>query len=409
MECNTGLKGVEQMTNSTAGLTDTQIKRAKAKPKEYNLSDGKGLQLRVKPSGAKVWLLNYVKPTTGKRTNLKLGEFPDISLKSARASRQTVRTLLAGGIDSLEHRAEQVRVKHEAISNTLRAVADKWFEIKEPEISPGYAQDLYNSLDNHIFPKLGETPINQLKAIHVIEILEPLQKQGKLEMVKRICQRLNMIMDYAVIRGLVEINPLSPIGKAFKAPKKTHLPTVTPQELPALVQAIEAASVTPVILNLMKWQPHTMVRPSEAAGAKWEEIDWDKKIWNIPAERMKKKRAHSVPLSNQAIKTLETMQPVSGKREHIFPSASQPRQSANSASFNMALRRMGYQGRLVSHGFRSLASTTLNEEGFEPDLVEAALAHVDANSVRAAFNRSDHLERRRTVMQWWSARIAIPS
>jgi len=152
-----------------------------------------------------------------------------------------------------------------------------------------------------------------------------------------------------------------------------------------------------------------MVRPSEAAGAKWEEIDWDKKIWNIPAERMKKKRAHSVPLSNHAIEILETMPPVSGKREHILPSASQPRQSASSASVNMALRRMGYQGRLVSHGFRSLASTTLNEEGFEPDLVEAALVHVDANSVRAAYNRPDYLERPRTVMQWWSARIAIPS
>lgn len=319
--------------------------------------------------------------------------------------RQKYRSLLAEGIDPQRFREEQERQKTEANSNTLRSVAEAWFEIKSHEISEGYAKDLYSSLVNHIFPRMGYTPIHLLKARMVIEILEPLQERGNLELVKRLCQRLNMIMDFAVIRGIVETNPLVPISKAFKAPKRKHLPALHPSKLPELVQAIESASVTRTIMNLMKWQLHTMVRPSEAAGARWKEIDRGNLVWNIPAERMKKKRPHSVPLTKQAFEILRSMESISSKREYIFPSNRNPLGHASSASANMALRRMGYKGRLVSHGFISMASTALNEQGFDSDVIEAALAHSDNNTVRAAYNRSDYIERRRLMMEWWSERL----
>ena len=402
MECNTGEKGVESVGNSTAALTDTQIKRARARNKEYNLSDGKGLQLRIKPTGSKTWLFNYVKPLSGKRTNVKIGKYPDLTLAEARQKRSKYRALLAAGTDPQIHEAEQARTRAEAGANTLNSVADKWFAIKSHEISPCYAEDLYNSLVNHVFPKLGSVPVHELKPREVIEVLEPLQDEGKLELVKRICQRLNMIMDFAVIRGIIEVNPLTPIGKAFKAPRKRHLPSLKPSQLPRLMKAIAEANIKLTTRCLLEWQLHTMVRPGEAAGTRWDEIDLENRVWNIPAERMKKKRPHSVPLTDQTMGILETMGPVSGKREYVFPSDRNPRNHASSASANMALRRMGFKGKLVSHGFRSLASTSLNEQGFEPDLIEAALAHVDKNSVRAAYNRTDFLERRRPLMKWWS-------
>lgn len=395
------------MANSTRELTDTQIKRAKPRAAEYNLSDGKGLQLRIKPSGTKTWLFNYSRPVTKRRTNLKLGTYPELSLRQARERRQSFRSMLADGKDpQIQLQQEQSR-ELEASANTLQSIADQWFEIKSHEISEDYASDLYNSLSNHIFPILGKTPIHQLRARQVISALEPLHSAGKLELVKRLCQRLNMVMDYAVIRGIIDMNPLGPIGKAFKAPKKSHLPALKPSELPELLEAIESASVTTTTRNLMMWQLHTMVRPSEAAGAKWREIDFKKSTWNIPAERMKKKRPHSVPLTAMTIEILSNMKSISGKRDFIFPSNRNPREHASSAAVNMALRRMGFKGRLVSHGFRALASTALNDQGFDPDLIESALAHADKNSVRAAYNRSDFLERRKEMMEWWSARLAI--
>lgn len=393
------------MARNTAQLTDTQIRKAKPREKEYNLCDPRGLQLRVRPTGSKVWLFNYCRPGSNKRTNLKLGNYPALSLAHARTMRDEILALLAQSIDPQEHRADESRKTTAAYSNTLKLVADRWFEVKSAKISAGYAKDLYNSLDNHIFPKLGRTPLHKITAPATIEVLQPLKAQGKLEMVKRICQRLNMIMDYAVNTGVVPSNPLHGIGSAFIAPEKVHLPTVAPDELPELVKAIRAANIKLVTRYLINWQLHTMVRPSEAAGARWAEIDLVNKLWVIPAERMKKARSHTVPLTPQTIAILSALEPISGHREFLFPSDTNPKKHANSATVNMALRRMGYQGRIVSHGFRALASTTLNEQAFDADIIEAALAHQDKNATRRAYNRAGYLERRATLMYWWSQHI----
>ena len=202
--------------------------------------------------------------------------------------------------------------------------------------------------------------------------------------------------------GLVDANPLASISKAFESPKKVNMPTLVPSQLPDLMFAIANASIKRTTRCLIEWQLHTMTRPSEAAGTRWDEIDLDKGIWLIPPERMKKKRPHSIPLSPQAIQLLDVMKPISEKREHVFPADRNPREHTHQQTVNMALKRMGFAGMLVAHGLRALASTTLNEKGFDPDIIEAALAHSDKNDVRAAYNRAEYLERRREMMDWWS-------
>lgn len=394
------------MPKQVSPLTNTQVRNARRRSKEYSLADGNGLYLRVKPSGSKLWIFNYQAPFTKKRSNLSFGSYPSVTIAQARSEREVCRTLLANESDPKHARAERDEAQALAHANTLEVVAKKWFKSKSKKLTAKYADDLINSLENHVFPKLGNRPLHKITAREVIEVLEPLQELNKLELVKRICQRLNMIMDYAVVSDIVTDNRLARIGKAFESPDKVHLPTVKPDQLPDLIKAIEGASIKPATRFLTLWQLHTMVRPSEAAGARWVEIDFKNKVWNIPGERMKKRRGHSVPLSTQALEILEAIKPFSGHLEFIFPSDIDPRKkSINSSSVNMALRRMGYKGILVSHGFRSLASTTLNEQGFEPDLIEASLAHLDKNSTRAAYNRTDYLERRKPVMQWWSDHI----
>jgi len=183
------------------------------------------------------------------------------------------------------------------------------------------------------------------------------------------------------------------------------LPTLRPEELPELIQTLHTANIRTVTRYLILWQLHTMVRPKEAAEACWDEIDLDKELWIIPAAKMKMKRDHIVPLTVQTMALLDLLKPISFHHQYLFPSDRNPRMSLNSQTANVALKRMGFKGRLVSHGLRALASTTLNEQGFDPEIIESSLAHVDSNSVRAAYNRAEYLERRKTMMQWWSDHI----
>ncbi len=414
------------MARTTKPLTDTEVKQAKSSDKEFNLADGGGLYLRIKPNGAKLWLFNYTKPFSDrKRANLSLGQYPAVTLAMARQQRQDLRSLLAQGTDPKTHRTEYKRQQGEAHGNTLAFVFGKWIKIKKTSVTPAYAEDIERSLKLHVLPKLGNWPIHKIKAPDVIEILDPISARGALETVRRLCQRLNEVMVYAANAGITDNNPLAGISKAFESPEKTHFPTLQPAQLGDLMRAIASASIKLTTRSLIEWQLHTMVRPSEAAGAKWSEIDTVRSLWVIPASRMKKKRTHTVPLTEQTLLLLDVMRPISAHREHIFPAERNPRTHINEQTANMALKRMGYSGpltqpalsadsskgpdipkpRLVAHGMRALASTTLNEQGFDPDVIESALSHTDKNEVRAAYNRAEYLERRRVMMAWWSTHI----
>lgn len=393
------------MARTTKPLTNTEVQQAKPKDKEFNLADGDGLALRVKPNGSKLWIFNYYRPYTKKRTSLSLGTYPATTLAEARKKRAEAHKLLAKKIDPKEHRDEQSRISEEAQGNTLEHIAAQWLEIKKTTITPNHATDTWRSLKLHVFPNMGKMPLHKVTATKTIDTLKPVAAKGSLETIKRICQRLNEIMVYAVNTGIIENNPLTGIRQAFQQPAKQHLPTLKPDELPTLLRTLSNASIKYTTRCLIEWQLHTMVRPGEAAGTRWDEIDIEAATWHIPAERMKRKKDHIVPLTGQCLTLLELMQPISGRSAYVFPSDRDPRKHANPSTANMALKRMGFDKKLVAHGMRSLASTILNEEGFDADVIEAALAHIGDNEVRNAYNRANYLDRRKPVMEWWSNHI----
>lgn len=386
-------------------LSDVKVKAAKSKERDYILTDGDGLQMRVRANGSKLWNFNYIHPVTKKRINMGLGTFPEVSLAQARKRTVEARELVAQGQDPKEKRDAERHAKKAATEHTFENISTAWFELKKDSVTPAYAEDIWRSLTLHVFPDLGTTPISAITAPKVITLLRPLETKGSLETVKRLTQRLNEIMTYGVNSGLIHANPLNGIRSVFKKPKKKNMAALAPDELKELMVAIANASIKRTTRCLIEWQLHTMTRPAEAATSRWADIDFDKKIWTIPAERMKKRRIHIIPLTEQALALLEAIKPYSGHREYVFPADRDPRTHCNSQTANMALKRMGFEGRLVSHGMRSMASTILNEHGWDPELIEVALAHVDKDEVRSAYNRADYIERRRPMMGWWSEHL----
>jgi len=389
------------MARTTRPLTNTEVLRSKAIDKDLTLHDGDGLFMVVKTTGKKLWRFRYQRPATKQRTMIGLGAFPALSLADARRLRADYLSLLANGIDP-QTQTEQVTEQQQiALDSIFSTVAANWFALKQASVTPDYAKDIWRSLEKDVFPAIGEIPVQEIKAHKLVEALEPIKARGALETVRRLVQRINEIMIYAVNTGLIDANPASGIGMAFEKPKKQNMPTLRPEELPKLMRSLVMSNLSVPTRCLIEWQLLTLVRPSEASGAKWIEIDLDAKLWIIPADRMKSKREHIVPLSLQALDILEVMKPISAHREHVFPSRNDPKLPMNSQTANAAIKRIGYGGKLVAHGLRSIASTALNEHGFDTDVIEAALAHSDKNEVRRAYNRSTYLNHRVALMTWW--------
>lgn len=394
-------EGAAKVARTTRLLSNTQVLRAKALEKDLTLHDGDGLFLIVKTSRKKLWRFRYQRPATKQRTMMGLGAFPALSLADARGLRADYLTLLANGIDpqiQAEVAEEQQQIALDSIFSTIAA---NWFQLKSKSVTPDYAKDIWRSLEKYVFPAIGNIPVQQIKARTLVEALEPIKARGALETVHRLVQRINEIMVYAINTGLIDANPASGIGMAFEKPKKQNMPTLRPEELPKLMLSLVMSNLSVPTRCLIEWQLLTLVRPSEASGARWVEVDFDKNLWTIPAERMKAKREHIVPLSPQALEILEVMKPISAHREHVFPSRNDPKQPMNSQTANAALKRIGYGGKLVAHGLRAIASTAMNEAGLNSDVIEAALAHIEKNEVRRAYNRSTYLEKRKELMSWW--------
>ncbi|MEY0289661.1 integrase [Providencia rettgeri] len=390
------------MARKTKPLTDTEIKAAKPQDKDYQLYDGDGLTLLIKSSGSKLWQFRYYRPYTKQRTKQSFGAYPAVTLSDARKLRAESRSLLAKDIDPQEYQKDQIRNSQEAKTNTFQLVAERWWEVKKSTVTEDYGNDIWRSLERDVFPTIGDVSVTDIKAHILVQAIQPVQARGALETVRRLCQRINEVMIYAQNTGLIDAVPSINIGKAFEKPKKKNMPSIPPDQLPKLMQTMRTASISLSTRCLFMWQLLTISRPAEAAEARWDEINFETKEWKIPAARMKMNREHTVPLSDAALAILELMKPLSGNREFIFPSRIKPTQPMNSQTVNAALKRAGFGGVLVSHGLRSIASTALNEQGFPPDVIEAALAHVDKNEVRRAYNRSDYLEQRRPMMQWWA-------
>ena len=389
------------MARITRLLTNNEPLKAKPRGKDFTLHDGDGLFLLVKTSGKKLWRFRYQRPGSSNRTNLSLGSYPALTLAAARQIRDQHLTTLAQGMDP-QQQQEQASEQHQIeLDSIFSTVATNWFQIKSRSVTEDYAKDIWRSLDKDVFPTIGAIPVQEIKARTIVEALEPIKARGALETVRRLVQRVNEIMIYAVNTGLIDANPASGVGMAFEKPKKQNMPTLRPEELPKLMRSITRSNLSLPTRCLIEWQLLTLVRPSEASSTKWEEIDLEKKLWTIPANRMKAKREHIVPISQQMIEILEIMKPISNHREHVFPSRIKPNNPMNSQTANAAIKRIGFEGTLVAHGLRSIASTCLNEAGFDADVIEAALAHKDSNQVRSAYNRSTYLEQRIELMNWW--------
>ena len=392
------------MPKLTVRLSDKEIKNAEIKGKEYILSDGNGLNIRIRPNGTKSWQFRYSDPVTRKVKKLSLGSYPTLKLSDARKIAQEHRNQVANGVDPKQH-IEQL--KREAIrqeANTFLAVSEQWFQRKQKTISPAHAERVWRTLEMYFFPQLGNVPIDTITRRNAIEILRPLEKAKKLSTIKRICQSLNQVMEYGVDSGIINANPLTRMINAFEKHEVEHMPTIRPEMLNKLLKQLETNNnIRHKTKLLILWQLHTMARPKEVARTRWKDINIENKCWIIPATEMKRKKEHRIPLSNEAIEILSQVRCQSEGHEFIFPSERNPHSHISVYTANAALKRsLGYKNELVAHGLRSVASTALHEQGFDTLHIEACLSHSDQNETRASYNRSDFFEQKKEIMSWWS-------
>lgn len=388
-------------------LNDTQIKNTKPGEKEVNLFDGDGLFLRISPAvkgGKKNWYFRYAVPVTKKRTKMSLGTYPHLTLAQARSLRDQYLALLAQQIDPQTHKVDKANALKAATEHTLQVVAKNWLEEKKRTsgISEDHAADIWRSLERNVFPGLGNVPIKEIRPKLLKQQLDPIEQRGVLETLRRIISRLNEIFRWAATEELIEFNPADNLAQRFRKPKKQNMPALPPTELPRFLATLNNASVRMETRLLIEWQLLTWVRPGEAVRARWADIDTANGIWTIPADFMKMRKIHKVPLSREALRILETMKSVSGHREWIFPSIKTPLSHMHEQTANAAIIRMGFGGELVAHGMRSIARTAAEEFGkFRIEVLEAALAHSKKDEIVAAYNRAEYLAERVALMQWW--------
>lgn len=396
------------MARTTKPLTNTEVEKARAKEKEYSLIDGQGLSLRIKPSGAKLWLFNYYRPFTKKRTNMSFGGYPEISLSQARELRERCRALLAQDVDPQIHRQSVEQAKRDELNNTFETVAWAWYEHRRTRanFSESYAKDVKRLLERLLLPAFGNYPISQITAPLALKAFKPLQEKGTLETLKRGIQKLNEIMTYALHREIIPYNPTANISKEFDSPRVEHFKTIRPDDLIEFLYTLNNAQIHLQTRYLILWQLLTMTRPNESATARYCDIDEKEKIWTIYINKGIKQddngREHKITLSRQAMALLREIKKLSGGKEYLFPSVKNPQTHVNTQTANAAIKRMGYHGKLVAHGLRSIASTYLNEKGYNPELIEVALSHINQDRIRMAYNRAEYIKQRFELLQAWA-------
>lgn len=380
-------------------LSDTKL-RTLAKPGKH--FDGGGLYLEVTPAGGRYWRLKY--RHGGKEKRLAFGVYPGVTLKRARERRDEARKVLERGDDPGElRRAAKAQAEHEG-RNTFEAVARDWMLHQSASWSPGTLAAIRGSLETAVFPRLGDRPMAQLKPLDVAAVAKAIERRGAGETAARTLQRVRAIFRYAVVHERIASNPMLDLKPAelLKPRSVRHRAALDAKELPAFLAKLNGYTGDPTTLHALRLLMLTAVRPGELRGARWSEIDIDAAQWRIPGERMKMKAPHLVPLSRQALHVLATMRPISGADELVFPSPYYPGKPLSENTLNSALARMGYKGIATAHGFRALFSTTANEHGHAPDVIERQLAHVERNEVRAAYHRATYLDGRAALLQWWA-------
>lgn len=381
-------------------LSDTSIRNAKPRTKSYKMSDGEGLFLLVMPNGSKYWRLKYF--FGGKEKLLALGVYPDVPLAEARDRRLQAKKVLAAGNDPGKAKQQARQLAAAQAANTFEAIAREWYDQRKHEWSPKTSGMVLDRLDRHVLPKLRQRPITEINAPEVLALLRVVEGSGALEMTRRVSHIIGQVFLYAIATGRADRNPVADLKGALKAPVARHRAYLKENELPAYLKQLASYVGTPLTKLALQLLLLTFVRTTELRAARWDEIHWEKAEWRIPAERMKMREEHIVPLSKQAVALLRDIQKHSGNRIFVFPSETNPSTFMSENTMLYALYRMGYHSRATGHGFRSTASTILNEHGFRPDVIERQLAHGERNKVRAAYNHAQYLPERRQMMQWWA-------
>ncbi|HEE8948645.1 tyrosine-type recombinase/integrase [Providencia rettgeri] len=381
-------------------LTDIQIRKAKPSDKAYTLNDGNGLSLLIEPNGSKGWRFRY--RFAGKPKMISFGVYGQISLADARRKRDEAKKQLSDGIDPSDARKSEKITQKYAAENTFKAVAMEWHASKCSTWSKGYASEILRCFENDVFPFIGSRPIDQLAPLELLAVLQKIEKRGALEQASKIRRRCGEVFRYAVITGRAKYNPAPDLSGAMNKPETKHFPFLQESEIPDFVKALnnyQGSKITKYATQLLML---TGVRTVELRFAEWSEFDFENALWEIPKERMKKRRPHLVPLSPQILEILDKLKVISGNYSLLFPGRNDIRKPISDASINKVIAKIGYKGRLTGHGFRHMMSTILHEKGFDSAWIELQLAHVDKNSIRGIYNHALYLESRRKMLTIYS-------
>jgi len=384
-------------------LPDIRIRAAKVPEgkKQVKLSDGEGLYLLVNNSG-KYWRFDY--RFGGKRKTLALGVYPDMKSKTARQAKRNARELLAEGIDPqvVKKQCEEKR-RAAAREATFKHITLEWFEDYRKDISDNYAQKIIRSFELNVFPWLGLLPIKSIEANLVLSVLKRVADRGAEETARRIKTLCSAVFCYAVLHHGLQQDPTTVIKGFLKNKKKKHYACITDsKEAGQLIRDINRFEGTYVVQTALKLTPYVFLRPGELRNLEWVEIDFTQKQIKLPADKMKMRQVHIVPLSKQAVLLLEDIYQVTGRGKYVFPSIRTNLRPISNNTINVALRRLGYDKEMMcAHGFRAMASTLLHEQGFNSDYIERQLAHKEGNAIKAAYNHARHLPEREAMMQSW--------
>jgi len=391
-----------------APLTDMLLRNARPKDKAYKLSDGGGLFLQVQPNGNKLWRYGY--RFFGKQKLLALGAYPETGLAEAREKHAVAHKQVANGIDPSEAKKDAKRTALLNAANSFESVAREWHEKKCNVLQPRYAGFILRRLEADIFPKIGSRPIKNITVPELLSVLRLIEKRGAVETAHRAMKACGQIFMYGIATGRAERNPAADLQGALQPIKTGHFAYLKEDELPEFLQKLEVYQGMRQCQLAVKLLMLTFVRTAELRGALWSEIDFDKAEWRIPAERMKMKRPHIVPLSKQAVIILKELKLMNGGWQFVFPNPYKPIKCMSENAALNVIYRMGYKGRVTGHGFRHTATTILNEQGFNRDHIERQMAHVEGK-VRGVYNHAEWLPARRKMMQHWANyldRVASP-
>lgn len=384
-------------------LTDLKIQAVKPAERPQKLTDGDGMYLYVSPSGGKTWRIDY--GFGGKRFTYTLGKYPQLTLAMARAKRLEVKRMLQNGINPSAEKKVQKTLARAKTEDTFKAIAEDWYGGKSDKRSEPWRQANKLYLERDLYPSLGGLPIRDIDAKLLLAVLELCSHERGLKTADRVRQTALQVFEHAVLRFKADSNPASKLKRWAEIPPKANRPHLTEHEIHDLVDAIDAYPGQLTTKLAAKLLLLTFVRKTEITEARWNEFDLARAKWIIPAERMKMKEAHVVPLSKQALHVLEILRPLSGESEFLFPKSSTPLKPISRTALNNMFAKMEskkYKGKFSPHGIRATASTWLNEHGFRHDVIERQLAHSERNQVRASYNHADYLTERRAMMQAWA-------